>query len=220
MRRDRRGIEGLQRATTAQFGITKAGVNMAIDPNDGSMYFSGSATGPVGSTGPTGPTGPRGSTGYTGFTGPAVTGPTGYTGAGNFTGYTGFTGFTGYTGYTGPAAGTSGIYSPSFTSVANLDTITGSNAQYMRVGNVVTVSGTFTADPTVTLTQTTFGMSLPVASNFGNSFELAGVAACGNIASQSAEVDADPTNDRANVTWVASDTTSQNWSYTYTYQII
>jgi hypothetical protein len=90
----------------------------------------------------------------------------------------------------------------------------------MRVGNVVTVSGAFTADPTLSVTQTTFGISLPVASNFGNSFELAGTAACGNIAAQCAEVDADPANDRANVTWVATDTTSQDWSYIFTYQVI
>ena len=114
----------------------------------------------------------------------------------------------------------SGTYTPFFTSVANLDSIAGTDAQYLRVGNSVTVSGRFTANPTLTATSTTFGISLPVSSSFGNVFELGGVAFCGNIAAQGAEINADVANDRANVTWIASDPNSQTWSYTYTYQVL
>lgn len=113
-----------------------------------------------------------------------------------------------------------GIYTPTFTSVANLDSITGTSAQYLRAGNTVTVSGRFTANPTDTATQTTFGMSLPIGSNFGNAYELGGVAFSGTITGMGAEINADTTNDRANVTWISSDTASNTWSYTFIYQVI
>lgn len=114
----------------------------------------------------------------------------------------------------------SGTYSPTFTSVANLDSTPTGNAQYMRIGTVVTVSGEFTANPTLAATQTTFGMSISVASNFANSYNCGGTAFCGNIAGMGAAVNADATNDRANITWVSSDLNSQTWSFTFSYSII
>ena len=112
-----------------------------------------------------------------------------------------------------------GLYQPGSASVANLDAISLSSAQYMILGSTVTVSGRFTADPTAPATQTIFGITLPVASAMVASDNLAGVAFCGNIAGQGAEVCADQTNDRAQVFWVSGDVTSQSWSYTYLYQI-
>ena len=114
----------------------------------------------------------------------------------------------------------SGAYAPAFTNVANLDSTPTGNAQYNRVGNVVTVSGEVSANPTLTATQTTFGISLPVASNFAQTYQCAGVAFCGVIAGMGAAINADVTNDRANVTWVASDPNAQTWSFTFSYLII
>lgn len=112
-----------------------------------------------------------------------------------------------------------GLYQPGSASIANLDAISISSAQYMILGSTVTVSGRFTADPTLTATKTIFGMTLPVVSAMTASDNLAGVAFSGNIAGMGAEICADQTNDRAQVFWVAGDVTAQSWSYTYSYQI-
>lgn len=119
---------------------------------------------------------------------------------------------------TGLAAG---VYTPTRSAEANLDSnVTMTEAQYLRVGNTVTVSGRFTADPTLTATTTSFELTLPVASNIGAAEDAAGVAFCGSIASQGAEIIGVAANDTAKVQWKATDITSQTWSYTFTYQVI
>lgn len=116
---------------------------------------------------------------------------------------------------------TAGVYSPTASITANLDASpTMTEAQYMRVGDTVTVSGRFTADPTLTATQTNFEITLPVATNIGAVEDLAGVAFCGTIATMGAELKGSTANDKAVVSWVASDVNSQSWSYTHSYQII
>jgi hypothetical protein len=119
------------------------------------------------------------------------------------------------------AAISHGVYTPTRSAEANLDAnVTMTQAQYERVGSVVTVSGRFTADPTLTATATSFEMTLPIASNLGAVEDCSGVAACGNIVSMSAEIIGVIANDTAKIQWKASDVTSQTWSYTFTYRII
>lgn len=115
----------------------------------------------------------------------------------------------------------SGTYTPTRSAEANLDAnVTMTEAQYMRVGNTVNVSGRFTADPTITATATSFEITLPVASNIGAVEDIAGTAFCGSIAGQGAEVIGSVANNTAVIQWVAGDITSQSWSYTFTYQVI
>ena len=119
---------------------------------------------------------------------------------------------------TGLAAG---VYTPTRSAEANLDAnATMTEAQYFRVGNTVTVSGRFTADPTLTATTTSFEITLPVASNIGAVEDLAGMAFCGSIVSQGAEIVGSVANNTAVIFWRAGDVTSQTWSYTFTYQVI
>ena len=104
---------------------------------------------------------------------------------------------------------------------ANLDSnVTLSQANVIRCGRFATVSGRFTADPTLTATTTSFEMSLPIGSNIGAVADVAGVAVCGNIAAMCAEITGSIANNTAVVTWKATDVTSQTWSYTYTFEII
>lgn len=118
---------------------------------------------------------------------------------------------------TGLAAG---VYSPTRSAEANLDAnVTMFESQYLRVGNTVTVSGRFTADPTAG-GAASFEIDLPVASNIGAVEDLAGVAFCGAIAGQGAQIEGSVANNTAVFTWVAVDTTSQSWSFTFTYQVI
>ena len=115
----------------------------------------------------------------------------------------------------------SNTYTPTRSAEANLDAnVTMTEAQYMQVGKTVTVSGRFTADPTLTATTTSFEITLPISSNLGAVEDVAGVAFCGNIVSMGAEIYGSVANDTAVITWKASDVTSQTWSYTFTYQII
>lgn len=121
-------------------------------------------------------------------------------------------------GFVGTSA--SGVYTPTRSAEANLDSnVTMTEAQYIRSGNTVTVSGRFTADPTLTATTTSFEITLPVASNIGAAEDVAGVAFCGNIVSQGAEVIGVVANDTAKIQWKAADVTSQTWSYIFTYQV-
>jgi len=115
----------------------------------------------------------------------------------------------------------SGVYTPTRSAEANLDSnVTMTEAQYMRVGSTVNVSGRFTANPSLTATATSFEITLPIASNLGAIEDLAGTAFCGSIVGQGAEVNGVVANDTAQVKWISGDVTSQVWSYNFTYQII
>jgi hypothetical protein len=60
---------------------------------------------------------------------------------------------------------TSGTYTPSWSGLANVDSVTAFSCQYMRVGDTVTVSGWVTINATVDNTSTTLSFSLPINSN-------------------------------------------------------
>jgi len=68
----------------------------------------------------------------------------------------------------------SGTYTPTVAGLANVDATTANECQYMRVGNVVTVSGRIQVDATASGTLTTVRCSLPIASTFTNEWNLGG----------------------------------------------
>lgn len=111
----------------------------------------------------------------------------------------------------------SGVYTPTLSNIANVDSSTAFECQYMRTGNTVTVSGMITIDPTTISTLTQVNMTLPITSNFGTLQDVGGTGSNGAYA---ARILADTTNDRAQVYYIATDTGSQDWQFTYTYQII
>lgn len=71
----------------------------------------------------------------------------------------------------------SGTYTPTITNGGNVAASTGNVCQYVRVQNMVTVSGSVDIDPTTASTSTDFEMSLPIASNFTNQTQLGGTGA-------------------------------------------
>lgn len=124
------------------------------------------------------------------------------------------------TGSVGGLNFTSGTFTPTRSAEANLDSnVTMAEGQYLRAGGTVTLSGRFTADPTGA-GAASFEFSLPVASNLGAAEDLAGVAFCGGIAGQGAEIYGSAANNTAVVSWIAVDTTSKTWSYVLVYQVI
>jgi hypothetical protein len=68
----------------------------------------------------------------------------------------------------------SGTYTPTLTNIGNVSSSSASVCQYMRVGNVVTVSGRITITATSVLTATYVRLSLPVTSGAFTSYDQAG----------------------------------------------
>jgi hypothetical protein len=60
---------------------------------------------------------------------------------------------------------TSGTYTPTWTGLANVTSVTAFSCQYMRVGDTVTVSGWVTIDPVSDNTPTSLSFSLPINSD-------------------------------------------------------
>lgn len=111
-------------------------------------------------------------------------------------------------------------YTPTLTGAANLDAQTGYTSIYIRFGAIVVVAGVADVDPTLTATATRLGISLPVASNFANTYDCCGVAFASGIAAMGAAIRADTTNDRAEMVWISSDVTNQPMYYVFAYRII
>src|SRR5690242_16967065 len=91
---------------------------------------------------------------------------------------------------------TSGFYTPTLTNVTNLSASTVYDAQWMRNGNVVTVGGRLDVDPTIA-GPTALGISLPIPSNIAGLEGAVGTANGSSVASLTAAVVGDSTNDRA-----------------------
>jgi hypothetical protein len=114
-----------------------------------------------------------------------------------------------------------GKYTPTLTNVANLDASTAYECQWLRVQDMVTVSGKVDVDPTAA-GNVQLGISLPpfTPSNFAAEEDCAGAAAAPAIAGQSAAIRADAANNRAEMVWIAVDLTNQPMFFSFTYQMI
>ena len=112
----------------------------------------------------------------------------------------------------------SGTYTPTATNDSNLSGLTLYIAHWIRVGEVVTVSGAFEADAIAT-GATTFELSLPVASNFAATTNAAGGAWC-DAAERSFRVSAQVANDRAYFQATLQNTTIQSFGYSFSYQVL
>jgi hypothetical protein len=112
----------------------------------------------------------------------------------------------------------SGTYTPTWTGLANVDSVTAFSCQYMRVGDTVTVSGWVTINATVDNTATSLSFSLPINSDTsvvnrlnGTGVEQGGgVAAClSGYGTNFGEFEVLPSVD-----------TSVNYSFHFTYRIV
>lgn len=104
----------------------------------------------------------------------------------------------------------SSTWTPTLTNVANLTNSTAFLCQFARVGSCVTVSGRFSATITAANTLTQMRMSLPIASNFANDFEVGGTAAqlINGGTNEAVAIYADTTNNELLFEWYASGTTT------------
>jgi hypothetical protein len=119
----------------------------------------------------------------------------------------------------------SGTYTPALTSGVNVTSTTARVCQFTRVGNVVTVSGSFAAVLTAVSLRTEVGLSLPVASNIANAWELGGAGAVLSatvLSPLAAGIVGDAANDRAAFVFStnATITTTVEVTFSFTYQIL
>jgi hypothetical protein len=113
----------------------------------------------------------------------------------------------------------SGTYTPTLTNGANVDSSTAFLSHYLRVGNVVTVTGRIAVDATAAApTATTVGISLPVASNFSVATDCGGLISLAS--STGGPILADTVNDRATATYPASITSNQSGGFSFMYTVI
>lgn len=116
----------------------------------------------------------------------------------------------------GASAGMSGTYTPTLTGVSNVDRVTATVCQYMRVGNIVTVSGEFQVD---TKGPGAFeaGLSLPIPADIANSSEASGTAA--SSGSVMLRLSGDAVNNRVRVAGVAANGNNTAYSFMFTYKL-
>ena len=116
----------------------------------------------------------------------------------------------------------SNTYTPTITNVLNVTSSTAKSCQWLRVGNVVTVSGQVDVTPTAGAASTTVGISLPVASDFTTS-EHCGGATCEGGSGQytPGAILADATNNRASLVFKSgAAATAHAMLFTFTYRVL
>lgn len=113
-----------------------------------------------------------------------------------------------------------GVWTPTSNNIANLDSATAGEGQYIRVGNVVTGSVLITVDPTLATTSTQLELDLPVASDFGATSDAAGSCGGDDLVSEVAGIRADATSNELEVLWVTTSLASHEISCSFSYQIL
>jgi hypothetical protein len=115
----------------------------------------------------------------------------------------------------------SGTYTPSMTAVANCSAPTGQVHQWIRVGNVVHVSGVAQITVTAASTPTSFRVALPIASAFSTSYQLNGAINVSVAASTLPYASADTTNDQALVQFTSGASTgAYQVGYSLQYEVL
>lgn len=111
----------------------------------------------------------------------------------------------------------SGVYTPTLTNVQNVATSTAYSCQWVRVRELVTVSGQIDIDPTLASTSTRVGVSFPIASTITNAYECAGTGGCPNNDGLTFTILGDVANTRALIQYETTDTTDRSFYFSFTY---
>lgn len=115
---------------------------------------------------------------------------------------------------------TSGTYTPTLFNTTNVAASGANTCGWIRINNVVYVTGTLSIDATAAAsTLTELGVSLPVATNIVAAIQCSGTAASDNVASLSARIKGDAANDRATISFRATSSTNDTYSFTFSYSI-
>ncbi len=112
-----------------------------------------------------------------------------------------------------------GTYTPTLTNGLNVAASTAYEAQWLRIGGAVTVSGKFDCDPTSADTRTDVGISLPVASNFLAEEDCGGAVGCRTFEG-SGLVFAQVDQDIAATQFFPSSANNAAWGFIFMYQVL
>lgn len=119
---------------------------------------------------------------------------------------------------------TSGTYSPTLSASTNVASSIVYDAQYMRVGNVVTVSGYISITPTAATTTTNWDLTLPIASAMTSAIHLGGtfVQEGGSATADynAGRIQANDTTDKALFLYAPSHNGTKIATYTFTYVVL
>jgi hypothetical protein len=117
----------------------------------------------------------------------------------------------------------SGTYTPNLTNITNVAASSTGTCQYMRVGNVVTVSGQIAIDPTTASANTVVRMTLPIASDFSGSSRYCGGTAAsvssGTYGQSLAIFAHESATGQAEFVGDPTVATSQSYAFSFTYRI-
>jgi len=108
-------------------------------------------------------------------------------------------------------------WTPTITSLANVDSTAAFACNFMMQGKVVTCSGKVDINPTTTATLTRIGISLPIASDIVATEMLAGSAF--NIAQEAGPIFGNIASDFAEFNYTPTGTTLENVFFTFTYRV-
>jgi hypothetical protein len=114
----------------------------------------------------------------------------------------------------------SGTYTPTLTNGSNVASSNPFICQYMRVGNVVTVSGFLTLDPTSSGTYTSIEISLPIASDFTATSQCGGTGSTGLSTVSAFGILAGVTNNTAQMDGTMGVTSNEAVRFSFTYLIV
>ena len=113
----------------------------------------------------------------------------------------------------------SGTYTPTGSAGTNVSAVTPRACQWMRVGNVVTVSGAASVDANTAGSAATFTLTLPIAADFTTAYQLGGTAV--DPAGARYAVYSDATNNVANFeTGAAGSASAQDTWFSFTYVVV
>ncbi len=115
----------------------------------------------------------------------------------------------------------SGTFTPTMFPGLNVTAATGLKCQWIRVGNVVTVSGECQIQ-TPGIAVTTCGMELPIFSNLAVSNDCSGVIQqrIGAAVAGLLVIGGDTVNNRANIQFTAVAASTNNYGFQYTYEVL
>lgn len=114
----------------------------------------------------------------------------------------------------------SGTYTPTATSISNVDAITITDFYFIRVGNEVHVSGWMQIDATLAAgTSTTVNLTVPIASNFTTAYQASGNGVTG-ASDVNLTIISDPTADKVTIIYGADVTNNQDVQITFMYRIL
>jgi hypothetical protein len=111
-------------------------------------------------------------------------------------------------------------YTPTLTNGVNVDATGSHEFHYIKIGDIVYVSGAIDIDCNLVATTTRVGVDLPIASDFTDIYQLNGVGNSFAVAGLSGALFADTANDRATFEFVSTDNTSRQYNLMFSYKIL